>query len=410
MTTRVAWLADVHLGNHKAMGGPVDVGMNRRCREGLDVFRRAVALADELGCAAGVVLGDLFDYWRPEPQLIDAVRVVLKKARARWYLLVGNHDQVSGRRGDHALAPLRGVATVVDRPALIRVGGQVELALVPFVPERPARDWIAEALGTLELSPYPRSVGVHAGVSDASTQPWLASSLDQIPAQELAALAKRAGARAAFAGNWHSRKTWRLRANDQPPLRSRSSVDVVQVGALVPTGWDNPGLEGYGGLAVWEPDRPHAVTCDLDEDCSCGHTGDVSFAEVAGPRFLSVRGLPEAERLFGAEAQEQMRAEGLDEEVCWWRVRATAGAGERDAVVALLRDAGLAGWEVLPDADEVREEARGAAVAARSAETLDDAVGAFVGSMPLPVGLTDADRPEVAALVRKYVAQGGARG
>lgn len=408
--TRVAWVADVHLGNHKVMGGPVEVGMNRRCREGLDVFRRAVALADELSCAAGVVLGDLFDYWRPEPQLLDAVRVVLKKARARWYLLVGNHDQVSGRRGDHALAPLRGVATVVDRPALVSVGGQVELALVPFVPERPAREWIAEALGALELSPYPRAVGVHAGVSDADTPPWLASSLDQIPAQELADLAKCAGTRAAFAGNWHSRRTWRLCANDPPPLRSRSSVDVVQVGALVPTGWDNPGLDGYGGIAVWEPGRPHAVTCDLNEDCSCGHTGDVSFADLVGPRFLAVNGLCEAERLFGPEAREQMRAEGLDEEVCWWRVRATAGAAERDAVVDLLRGAGLLGWEVLPDAAEVREEAQSAAAAARSAETLDEAVGAFVGSMPLPAGLTDADRLEVAALVRKYVAQGAARG
>ena len=384
MTTRVAWVADCHLGNHKVMGGPVEVGMNRRCREGLDVFRRAVALADEMGCAAGVVLGDLFDYWRPEPQLLDAVRVVLKKARARWYLLVGNHDQVSGRRGDHALAPLRGVATVVDRPALVGVGEQVELALVPFVPERPAREWVAEALDALELSPYPRAVGVHAGVSDADTQPWLASALDQIPAQDLADLAACCGARSVFAGNWHSRREWELHANDPPPLRGRRVVSVTQVGALVSTGWDNPGRTGYGGLAVWD-----------------GGVGPVEFHELDGPRFFAVRSLVEAEALV-ASASEDERA--------WWRVRATAGAGERDAVVELLRGAGLVGWEVLPDADEVRAEARGAAVAARSAETLDDAVGAFVGSMPLPSGLTDVDRSEVAALVRKYVAQGAARG
>jgi hypothetical protein len=161
-------------------------------------------------------------------------------------------------------------------------------------------------------------------------------------------------------------------------------VSVTQVGALVSTGWDNPGREGYGGLAVWD-----------------GGVGPAEFHELDGPRFLATRGFAEAERLV-ASAPEDERA--------WWRVRATAGAAERDAVVDLLRSAGLLGWEVLPDAAEVREEAQGAAAVARSAGTLDEAVGAFVGSMPLPAGLTDADRPEVAALVRKYVAQGAARG
>jgi hypothetical protein len=132
-----------------------------------------------------------------------------------------------------------------------------------------------------------------------------------------------------------------------------------------------------------------------------GCIGQAEFHELDGPRFLTARGLAEAGELV-ASAPEDERV--------WWRVRATAGAAERDAVTRLLRDAGLLGWEVLPDAEEVREEARGAAAAARSAGTLDEAVGAFVGSMPLPAGLTDTDRPEVAALVRKYVAQGGARG
>lgn len=392
------------------MGGPVHVGMNQRCREGFDVFRRAVALADEIGCDAGVVLGDLFDYWRPEPQLVRAVQEILRRARARWILLCGNHEQVSGQRGDHALAPLRGVARVVDRPTRISIK-ESEVLLVPFVPGRPAREWVAEALRSFGPASWPRAVGVHAGVSDAQTPPWLAESLDQVSAQFLADEARRCSASAAFTGNWHSQKVWRLHANDPPPLRSRSSVDIVQVGALIPTGWDNPGLEGYGGLVVWEPDRPHAITCDLGEDCSCKHTGDVSFAELVGPRFLAVRGLRETERLFGPEAQPRLRAEGLDKEVCWWRVRATACADERDAVVGLLRGAGLRGWEVLPDQNAVRVEARSAAVAARGADTLDAAVDGFVREMPLPAGLADADRPEVAALVRQYVsAQGLARG
>ena len=381
--TKVAWIADCHLGNHKVMGGPVRVGLNGRCREGLDVFRRAVALADEMGCAAGVVLGDLFDYWRPEPQLVRAVQEILRKARVRWFLLCGNHEQVSGQRGDHALAPLRGVARVVDRPTRISVK-ESEVLLVPFVPGRPAREWVAEALRSFGPASRPRAVGVHAGVSDAQTPPWLAESLDQVPAQLLADEARRCGASAAFAGNWHSHRSWQLRANDPPPLRSRSSVGVVQVGALVPTGWDNPGLDGYGGLVVWD-----------------GCVGASEFHELDGPRFLSVRGLVEA-RKFLALYGEDERA--------WWRVRATACASERAAVEDLLRGAGLRGWEVLADPAEVRAEARTAAMAARGADTFDAAVEGFVRGMPLPAGLTDADRPEVAALVRQYVAQGAARG
>ena len=48
---RVGFVADVHVGNHIRFGGPIEAGMNRRCRETVATLRRAVLKAREEGCA-----------------------------------------------------------------------------------------------------------------------------------------------------------------------------------------------------------------------------------------------------------------------------------------------------------------------------------------------------------------------
>jgi len=59
-----------------------------------------------------------------------------------------------------------------------------------------------------------------------------------------------------IAGDWHEHRKWQV--ND---------CTVVQVGALCPTGWNNPGHTGYGSLI-------------------CITDGVYSRIEIKGPRFI----------------------------------------------------------------------------------------------------------------------------
>jgi hypothetical protein len=385
--TRIAFLADVHLGNHQRHGGPVRAGLNRRCREALDAFRCAVNLVDTLGCNVGVVLGDLLDYQRPEAQLLAEVQTVLRESSVVWNVTLGNHEMVSTADGDHALGPLGVVANVHDRPELAVVRHDVELAVFPFRPGAPAAEWLPGALAETWPAGRPHQaehavLGVHLGVSDASTAPWLRGAHDSVDVDLLARLAAAYRVSHVFAGNWHDRRTWTVGVNDPPPLRSRRAVCVTQLGALVPTGWDNPGVEGYGTVAVWDG-------------------GAVELHEVPGPRFLKLRGFTPSQVRAAAEAA---RARG---HVPY--VDATVGPGQAEDARAVLRALGVRG-DVSHDAEEASAEARTAATVARSADTLDSALAGFVRAAPLPelaVELgedPDAFRAEVLSESRRYLA------
>jgi hypothetical protein len=266
VSTRVCFVADCHLGNHRRHAGPREASLNRRCREGLTVFRRAVQRAVELHAAAFVVLGDLFDDQRPLPQLVSAVQRILDpadEAGMRVHLLVGNHDLVSSALGDHALGPLTPLAFIHDRPTAVQVGprGEVELFLVPFgLGGAPASDWLPDVVRTIAAGggrrPDRRVLGVHLGIRDGRTAPWLRDAPDAVDAELLSELCAEAGVGQALAGNWHFRRQWYFDAESVPEQAvrkgARSGVGVTQLGALVPTGFDNPGLGEYGTLAVWE--------------------------------------------------------------------------------------------------------------------------------------------------------------
>lgn len=63
---------------------------------------------------------------------------------------------------------------------------------------------------------------------------------------------------------------------------AESPLVVMQIGALIATGWDNPGLYGYGTVAFWNGER-------------------LSWEELPGPRFCTVRS-DEEEKAVVAEA------------------------------------------------------------------------------------------------------------
>ena len=385
----IATIADIHFANHRRFGGRVERGLNARARSILNALAAAVDETIEARCSMLVVAGDLFDTARPEPQLEAAAGEELARLGPlgiRVLLLAGNHDQVSTAPGDHALGPLGLLehVTVVDAPRVFLDAPGWE---VWAVPSKPGADepWLRGVLeGMLaaqreqaEHSFVPprrrRLLALHFGIYDASTPAFMRGIPGSIDVDALRAFVREYDFDVCVSGDWHARKTWRV----------EGGATIVQVGALVPTGFDNPGLDGYGSVVV-------ARTQGL----APGQRAAVDVVELAGPRFVKAATRADATKLL-----EQAREDGHElfisyaaapesmvEDAAWLAQRTGEGKGALAEVVA--------------DTAVARAEARTAANAARSAATLDEAIDVFVGAMPLP---DEAKRTRVLERVRGYL-------
>lgn len=364
----VAFLADCHLYNHRAYGGQKVAGVNTRAQEILDALTTAVKIAERESQAL-VILGDFFDGVRPEPQLVAAAAEALRSDRITVNILVGNHDQVSDRKGDHALGPLAEVHNVFvyEKPTTLVVGG-LTLAMVPFQ-SGDAKQWLPGVLKKMKLPPG-SALCVHLGLAVDDTPPWLKSAHDAIHVKILEKLAHKHKFSAVFAGNWHSQY-----------VKRSAGLVMVQTGALVPTGFDNPGVDGYGGLVLWR---------GADE---------IALREITGPRYVKTTSYEEIEQL----AREVSDSSAYQLRIRW-TVPADELAGARDAADELVeQEPAIDAIEVRADTSEVELAARSAAVAARSQSNLDDALGQYTARMALPEGV---DRDEVHARCKNYLSGG----
>lgn len=370
--TRIAFVADVHIGNHRKHGGNVVAGMNARCRGVIDALDRAVEWAKEQEVDAFVVCGDLFDTARPTPQMIAETQRVLAKVPS--VVECGNHDKSSTEDGDHALGPLDPVATIVERPTIINVG-YVDLICIPFLPG-PASTWfeqtIADVIIKEETGAPTRLLAFHLGVEDAHTPSYLRGANDSIKLKVVQRVMEKHNIAYAFAGNWHEHHHWYV---------IDGTHGVLQCGTLAPTGFDNGGLEGFGYVALFDTStKPH-----------------IHLERIPGPRFLTVRGPSAADTII-----KSAKKEGNTVYVRW----KTDINGERTAREEMTewQDAGLIdGWEASVEDEEAEECARVAAKSARKAETMAEALAKFVADMPLEEGV---DRNEVLARAQGYL--GGA--
>lgn len=251
----IAFIADVHVGNHKFLGGDVSSRMNNRFRETNNILKYACQLAKSDGCDAMVVCGDLFDTDHPEPPQVAAVQEALTEGPDT-YIILGNHEMCSMSPRDHALASMDGYTNpktgstirVIDKTELVHIGGYEKDQSILMVPFRPgdAKTWFEAEVMSVKNIPENSLVAFHLGVSDnttAANEPWMMGSHDQIHVKTLGNVMDRFGLSAAFAGNWHQHMFWEL---------DRDKV-VYQIGALVPTGWNNPGGdEHYGSLVYYD--------------------------------------------------------------------------------------------------------------------------------------------------------------
>lgn len=357
----IAFIADVHVANHRRHGGPMKSGINRRCAQVLGALEVAVGRARRRGCKGLAVLGDLFDTVNPPQQVVAEVQRILGDFPT--WVLLGNHEQVSTEPGDHALGPLGPVVTVIEQPTHLRISEEYGLFFVPFRPG-PAVEWLPEVLAEWcggddpKFVPGPgTAILTHLGISDDSTPAFLRGTHDSVPASLAKGLCDRHGFSAFFAGNWHHHKC--LSAD---PL-------IVQVGTLAPTGWDNPGVD-HGQVVYWD-----------------GASYEVE--QVPGPRFLKIS-MRDAFVAPDKECHTYVQIEATADEAL--------GAQEW---LARQIDAGVVcAGEVVPKVGEVRAAARKSAIVARSADTLEEALGAYVEEMPLEA---DVDRKAVLSKARQYL-------
>lgn len=357
---RIACIADLHLHNHRYAGGEVVAGVNDRCRAVLAAVEAAAAKAREEGCSALIVLGDVFDTPRPLPQQLVAFHEAFGTFLGRVILLVGNHDRVSDEPGDHALGPLVPWATVVERPRLLDFGLESVLCL-PF-DTRPVLEWLP---GELTRHAGARVVCGHFGLyerAQLSAQPWLAEAHDAVAVEDLAPLLAECGVEQLAVGNYHGARSWSL-----------CGVQLLQVGALVPTGWDNPGQRGYGGVQVIELGcKPHRH-------------------ELPGLRFVVVHS--EAEL---AQQQHEARVVGNQLHVDW------RCAPEEFLAAQLVAERGRETGtriEVHVERKHAERRALQAAVAARSTSSLGEAASAYVMSQ----AFTEVEPSRVLGHVRRFL-------
>ena len=389
---KIAAITDVHLGNHQRFArGTTKAGVNLRARLILKAIREAYEVACEQECDAFVIPGDFFDVVRPEPQLIAEAQAIFQHDGPAVHMLVGNHEQASDDEGDHALGPMRPVAHVHEKPiAMIQPGEDLDVAvyLLPYSPKVPGCDYVEQAIADIDLRFDLPSVSdtilfAHLGVEDSGTPVWIRGAHDSIKATDLAETMRKGGISCAIVGNWHDHRVWRF----------DDGIEIVQCGALVPTGFDNPSAEAnlapdadpYGSLVIWDSTRPRGHRCER--------------IVINGPRFVKGRSV--------LEVRDAVEVGVTDHgHTMFARLIASADAvptlaAQLPSEIVAARHGTEYHCEVVADHDDVKKRIQTAAIAARDAQTTELALAEYVAAMPLD---EDLDRQQVLDEARKCIA------
>lgn len=376
--SKLCFVADCHIGNHRRSGGTLHAGLNRRCREVLTTLRTAYQRATDMHASVFCVLGDLYDNERPSPQMQAAVQDIFPvpdeaSVAPMPLVLLGNHDMASTEADDHALGPLQDRCMIVDRPwRRSTPAWRCELLMLPYQPG-PAREWIPQQL--MKLCSVPRAqtrvLGLHVGLMDEATPKFLQGADDAIPVDLLDALCVQHQISYVVAGNWHDRRVWK-----------RNKCHLVQVGTLCPTGWDNPGIDAYGYMTV------------LDTE-----TGELSAELIPGPRFLKTQ---EPDAVAWDAFIETIKAAATEGHHVYAESRHLTASleGARRTLLALQESGDITAFDARMSETEARAASNRAAKAVASSANMREALAAYIKSAPLPEG---ANRAAVHRRIETYL-------
>lgn len=328
----LAVIFDPHFWPHKRNGGPIVKGINRRGALCLAVGRRAVAVANE-SAAPLIVAGDLIDSAGAiAPQFAFSLRETLGQCRRPVTLMLGNHDMTAD--GDHSL----GIYTQRDDWTNVQVCDEIdwlnydEACLVPF--HRDIRD---ERMRDVPL------LIAHFGVYDDSFPAWCKKAKGAWHVDALFALMKERNIKAVLAGDWHQRRGWVQAGSTVTPWKGHAFTIgdderlIFQGGALCPTGQDNPGLHGYGTVALWDTDEHY-----------------LSWQELPGPRFCTVRSEAEEQAVI-VEAQRLGHNLYLRRYYSGERPATPPGLESYEALPVAVERAAVAAKQEAPPADQLQQ-------------------------------------------------------
>ena len=359
----IATVSDLHIGNFPKFGGAYVSGINARCTATLQSLARAVNAANKHECEHFIVNGDVFDTDTPTPQIEAAVISVLQPFNGDVHLIVGNHDQRSSAEGDHALGPLAGHRTQGGEILVHEVPGTIGQVLFAPYTKAAVSEWFPELLRVHT----PQFVFAHFGVIDSKTPEFLKHSpADACDWETLCSAMRSAGTRLLCVGNWHNPSSW-----------SAPSTRIEQVGALTPTGFDNPG-PSFGRVLIVDTD-----------------TVKVSATRVAGPRFVKLVWGPDLlSQIAGHGKHVYAHMEAAPEELpaarAWLK-----GAGAK---------AGIKDFTLVPSKAAAISQARAAARATVQASTMREALEAYIAKIPMPEGVS---RASVSNRVQGYLKAAG---
>lgn len=375
---RVGFIADLHLANHRIAGGSWQGGLNDRGRLTVDTFGNALSIAEAKGCSSVVAAGDVFDTTRPEPQLIAATQRMINMHDVDIDIIMGNHDQDSSEKGDHALGPLGELneCRVYERPDVKVLEDGAELIMMPFM-AGPASEWFPREVDKLMTEWTTRYQHVHTrtparvlvthlGIHDQNIRDgsiWAGKADDAISFEQLTEVCERHGITMALAGNWHGRTKF-----------ASAMFTALQIGTLCPTGWDNPGMKGYGSLITIEFDKGAVTTVVVDE--------------IPGPRFINVV----SEKELADAIAQNPRSSRKNQLFIRWSAKPADVSAARASLEDWQASGEIFSWDIRVDKEDGKLQAAAAAQAARSASTLQGVLGAYVAKMPLVNAL---DRDEV---------------
>ena len=355
--SKIAIIGDVHVGNHKKLGGEKVCGINRRCENIFTALGSAVLRARLEDVDLLVILGDLFHTPNPSPQMLKRVQDIIELVPTA--VIAGNHDMSSDAEGDNALGPLSLVAEIIDKPDIISLVG-VDLLMVPFQSGK-CSEWLPRETKKLlkESKNKNKILCFHSGIKDEKTPYFLADSDASIDHEDLFDLCKEGNINAAFAGHWHSYKAWEYYDCDDS-----HSYDVIQAGAFTPTGWDNPGFE-YGNLFVY--------------DGSKSAKNKIEFHKCGGPRFITSTLDEEIKTITGYEKSENTGLY-LYLRLCIDEQNIELG---KSIIKAGIDSEVIENGELVISKEYTEQATKLAAEATQASKTLEEALDNFTSKMPL---------------------------
>lgn len=246
--TRLAFVADCHVANHKRWGGETVGGLNERGRECVNVIYRSSVVAKERGCEALFVLGDLFDGSRPTPPLVAATVKAMRAGPGETVVLLGNHDRQSMHPNDHACASMAQSGVLVVTTPIIKRYQDVEVGVIPYAVGE-AKDWLAAGMAQLQEQWSSRGVAkhrlvvTHLGIWDDDTPAYMKAAQDAVGIGFVRWLCDAHKVDAFMAGNWHQARGWKSDS-------ARGWPNVMIPGTLIPHSFSDP--PEHGAVEIYD--------------------------------------------------------------------------------------------------------------------------------------------------------------